>query len=111
MTSIFATSNTTWGIVQRAMAKSSDAISREVTIINELGLHARAAAKIAALAQKAESRIWLVKNEEKADASSILDMLTLACPNGTKIMISADDHSDIKILDSIIELVQRGFEE
>jgi len=93
------------------MAKSSYEISREVTIINELGLHARAAAKIAALAQKAESKIWLLKNEEKTDASSILDMLTLACPNGTKIKVSADKNSDIKILDSIVELVQRGFEE
>ncbi len=93
------------------MAKSSYEICREVTIINELGLHARAAAKIAALAQKAESKIWLLKNEQKADASSILDMLTLACPNGTKIMVSADGYSDIKILNSIVELVQTGFEE
>jgi phosphotransferase system HPr (HPr) family protein len=93
------------------MAKSVYALSREATINNELGLHARAAAKIAALAQKAESKIWLLKNEEKADASSILDILTLGCPNGTKIMVSADEYSDIKILDSIVELVQRGFEE
>jgi phosphocarrier protein len=93
------------------MAKSSYELSREVTVINELGLHARAAAKIAALAQKAESKIWLLKNEQKADALSILDMLTLACPNGTKIMVSTDGYSDIKILDSIVELVQRGFEE
>ena len=93
------------------MAKTSYEISREVTIINELGLHARAAAKIAALAQKAESKIWLLKNEEKADASSILDMLMLACPKGTKIMVSADGYSDIKILNSIVELVQTGFEE
>ncbi len=86
-------------------------IQRNVTIENELGLHARAAAKIAALAQRAESKIRLLKNEQKADASSILDMLTLACPNGTKIMVSADGYSDIKILNSIVELVQRGFEE
>jgi phosphocarrier protein len=92
------------------MAKSSYELSREVTLINELGLHARAAAKIAALAQKAESKIWLLKNEQKADASSILDMLTLACPNGTKITVSADENSDIKILNSIVGLIQRGFE-
>ena len=93
------------------MAKSHYEISREVTIINELGLHARAAAKIAALAQRAESKIWLLKNEEKADASSILDMLTLACPKGTKIMVSADENSDTKILNRIVELVRSGFEE
>jgi phosphocarrier protein len=93
------------------MAKSVYALSREATIINELGLHARAAAKIAVLAQQAESKMWILKDDEKVDASSILDMLTLACPHGTKIMVSADENSDIKILNSIVELVQRGFEE
>ena len=93
------------------MIKSQDENSREVTIVNELGLHARAAAKIAALAQKAESKIWLVKNEEKADASSILDILMLACPKGTKISVSAEESSDISILNRIVELVRSGFAE
>jgi phosphocarrier protein len=93
------------------MIKSQDEYSREVTIVNELGLHARAAAKIAALAQTAESKIWLKKNEEKADASSILDILMLACPKGTKIRVSAGGSSDITILHRIVELVQSGFEE
>ena len=93
------------------MIKSHDDYSREVTIVNELGLHARAAAKIAALAQTAESKIWLLKNEEKADASSILDILMLACPKGTKIKVSADKSSDITILNRIVELVRSGFEE
>ena len=93
------------------MIKSQDENSMEVTIVNELGLHARAAAKIAALAQKAESKIWLIKNEEKADASSILDILMLACPKGTKISLSAEGSSDITILNRIVELVRSGFAE
>jgi phosphocarrier protein len=93
------------------MTTSRDENFREVTIVNELGLHARAATKIADLAQRAESKIWLLKNEEKADASSILDILMLACPKGTRIRVSADESSDIMILNRIVELVRSGFEE
>ncbi|UCH22163.1 MAG: HPr family phosphocarrier protein [Deltaproteobacteria bacterium] len=93
------------------MAKSVYALSREATIINELGLHARAAAKIAELAQQAESKIWLLKNEEKVDASSILDILTLICPKGTKITLTAEKKSDRKILDGIAAVVETGFGE
>lgn len=93
------------------MDKLSKEYSKEVVIINELGLHARSAAKIAKLAQNAKSTIWLIKDNEKADASSIIDILTLACPKGSKIALSADSKSDIHILNDITALVERGFEE
>jgi len=86
-------------------------LSKNVIIINELGLHARSAAKIAKLAQNAESTVWLIRDEEKADASSILDILTLACPKGSKITLKVNNKSDINILNSIVELVEKGFEE
>ncbi len=85
--------------------------SKKVVIINELGLHARSAAKIAKLAQNAKSTIWLIKDDEKADASSIIDILTLACPKGSSIALSADNQSDIDIINNITALVERGFEE
>ncbi len=93
------------------MDESSKEYSKEVVIINELGLHARSAAKIAKLAQNAKSTIWLIKNNEKVDASSIIDILTLACPKGSKIALSADSQSDIDIINDITALVERGFEE
>lgn len=86
-------------------------LSKNVIIINELGLHARSAAKIAKLAQNAESTVWLIRDKEKADASSILDVLTLACPKGSKITLKVNNKSDINILNSIVELVEKGFEE
>ena len=93
------------------MDESSKEYSKEVVIINELGLHARSAAKIAKLAQNAKSTIWLIKDNEKADASSIIDILTLACPKGSRIALSADCQSDIDIINDITALVERGFEE
>jgi len=93
------------------MDESSKEYSKEVIIVNELGLHARSAAKIAKLAQNAKSTIWLIKDNEKVDASSIIDILTLACAKGSKIMLTVDNKSDIHILNEITALVERGFEE
>jgi len=93
------------------MVKTDIEFSKKVVIVNELGLHARSAAKIAQLAQNAKSTIWVIKDNEKADASSIIDILTLACPKGSKIALSADSQLDIDIINEIIALVERGFEE
>lgn len=93
------------------MDESSKEYSKEVIIVNELGLHARSAAKIAKLAQNAKSTVWLIKDNEKVDASSIIDILTLACAKGSKIMLTVDSKSDIHILNDITALVERGFEE
>lgn len=86
-------------------------LSREVVIVNELGLHARSAAKIAALAGHSEASVWIQKGSEKADASSIVDILTLACEKGTKITVSIENKADFNILEAITELVENGFGE
>ncbi|MBT8351479.1 MAG: HPr family phosphocarrier protein [Deltaproteobacteria bacterium] len=93
------------------MVKTDIEFSKEVIIVNELGLHARSAAKIAKLAQNAKSTIWVMKDRDKVDASSIIDVLTLACPKGSKIELSADSQVDIDIINDIIELIESGFEE
>jgi len=93
------------------MVKTDITISKKITIVNEFGLHARSAAKIAKIAQNAKSAIWLIKDNEKADASSIIDILTLACPKGSRIILSADSQSDIDIINDITALVERGFED
>lgn len=89
----------------------SHTLSRDVVIINELGLHARSAAEIAKLAQNANSKVWLIRGKERVDASSIIDILSLACSKGTKITLKIDEESDINILNEIIELVKNGFGE
>ena len=81
------------------------------TIKNELGLHARSAAQIARIAGNSTANVWLKKDDKKADASSIIDILTLACEKGTKITISIEDLADINILNAIVDLVDSGFGE
>jgi len=86
-------------------------LSREVVIINELGLHARSAAKISKIARQAVAGVWIIKEAEKVDASSVIDILTLACIKGSRITLQIDDPMDIDILHAMEKLVNSGFGE
>lgn len=88
-----------------------DPLSRKVKIINELGLHARSAGKIAAIVKDSTAKVWLIRAGEKADASSVIDMLTLACAKGTEITIKIDDAADSGTLDALVALIEQGFGE
>ena len=86
-------------------------ISKEIIINNKFGLHARPAGMIAALVSKAKSDIWIIMDEKKVDASSIVDILTLACSPGTKIKLEIDNPLDRNVLEHITELVKKNFGE
>ncbi|HMA84861.1 MAG TPA: HPr family phosphocarrier protein [Desulfosalsimonadaceae bacterium] len=85
--------------------------AKNVTIKNELGLHARPAAMIAELASQAESNVWLIKNDQQVDAASIIDILSLACLQGSTITLQVEDPADTEILDQLHELFKSGFGE
>ena len=93
------------------MIREGQKAYRVATVKNELGLHARSAAQIANIAQNSSSNVWIKKDNQKADASSIIDILTLVCEKGTKITIMIDDSEDINILNAIADLVDSGFGE
>ncbi len=93
------------------MTNSSQKLSEKVTIINELGLHARSAAMVTKIAQKARAQVWVERNGERVDATSIMDLLTLACPKGSELIVAIDDPADMKILDDIVKMVKDGFGE
>lgn len=86
-------------------------LSKRVTIVNELGLHARSAAKIAEIARNSTAKLWITKDDQKVDASSIMDILTLACAKGSQITVSTDNESDIHIFEAIVNMIQSGFGE
>lgn len=92
------------------MAPPSD-LAREVTVVNEFGLHARSAAKIARIAAGAKSGVWVARGAERADASSTIEVLTMACPKGSRIEFRIEDPADRSILDALAQLVERGFDE
>jgi phosphocarrier protein len=84
---------------------------REVTIVNDLGLHARPAAHIARIAQAARGPVWLMFGGERADASSILDLLALGSSRGTRVTIGVEDPADRPVLEALVRLFESGFEE
>lgn len=93
------------------MKNSSRTLSKKTTIVNELGLHARTAAKIAKAAQKAHASVWIEKNGERVDAASIIDILALACSKDTEIIVAIDDPADIGVLEVILGMIEEGFGE
>ena len=93
------------------MVEKPKRISRETVISNELGLHARSAAQIANLAGEANYKVWLAKSGECADATSIMDILMLECPKGTRVEVIIEDSSDLRVLNKISRLIEDGFGE
>ena len=90
---------------------SDTRLSRKVIIPNELGLHARAAAKIARLTEGARSDVYIVKDGQEVDARSILDVIALYCPCGTELLVKVTGPGDVKVLNRIVRLIETGFGE
>lgn len=86
-------------------------IRKDVTVVNELGMHARSAAQISEIAKEARASIWVQRNNQRVDARSIIDILTLACEKGSTITIVIEDPADLNTLNRIVSLVQDGFGE
>jgi phosphotransferase system HPr (HPr) family protein len=84
---------------------------RKLRISNELGLHARAAAKIVALAGQYEAKLFLKKDEHEVDGSSILSVLTLACPRGTELQARAVGKDSEALLQALSTLFEQRFGE
>jgi len=93
------------------MANIKTETSKDVTVVNDLGMHARSAAQISEIAKEASAPIWLERNNERVDARSIIDILTLACEKGSTVTFVIEDPADLNTLNRIIKLVQDGFGE
>jgi phosphocarrier protein len=93
------------------MKAERERISERVSVVNELGLHARSAAAVARLAAQARSAVSVSKGGRSADASSIMDLLTLECPKGTVLTVSVADPADAAVLEQIVALFRSGFGE
>jgi phosphocarrier protein len=87
------------------------ALSRNLIVTNELGLHARAAAKIVQLAEKAQAPVYVGKDGEEVDATSLLDIIGLYCPKGTEVSVRITDPVDAVLMEQIVVLIEQGFGE
>ena len=85
--------------------------AQNVTVVNQLGMHARAAAKFVHLAAKFESHIRVARDAREMDGKSIMGLLLLAAARGTTIRISADGGDEVEAVSALVSLVQTGFGE
>ena len=86
-------------------------IEKEIEIINKLGLHARAAAKLVSTANRFSSRTQLMFGGQKADAKSIMSVMILAASQGSIITVSCEGKDQEEAMRAIEELINRYFDE
>jgi phosphocarrier protein len=83
----------------------------DVTIMNTLGLHARAAARFVHAASAFQSRIRVASGDREMDGKSIMGLLLLAAARGTCVKITADGVDERDAIATLQALIERGFDE
>lgn len=86
-------------------------IQQELEIINKLGLHARASAKLTQLAAKFQSEVWMTRNGRRVNAKSIMGVMMLAAGKGSKVLLETDGTDEKACFDALAELIQNKFGE
>jgi phosphocarrier protein HPr len=84
---------------------------KEVEIINKLGLHARASAKLTQLASRFEADVWLSRNNRRVNAKSIMGVMMLAASKGATVLLETDGPDEARAMDELIALIADCFGE
>ena len=84
---------------------------REVEILNKLGLHARASAKLTQLAAKYPCDVTIARNGRKVNAKSIMGVMMLAAGKGAKVELTTDGPSEGEAMDALVALIGDMFGE
>ena len=85
-------------------------VSRQVTVVNALGLHARAAARFVKVASRFRSQIRVTRGQHTMDGKSILGLLTLAAARGVRLTITAEGPDEADAIAALGDLARRGFD-
>jgi phosphocarrier protein len=83
----------------------------ETEIINKLGLHARASAKLTQLAGKYTSEVWMEKGSRRINAKSIMGVMMLAAGRGSRVVIETTGDDEQEALDALLKLIDDKFGE
>lgn len=85
--------------------------TRDVTVVNRLGMHARAAAKFVHLATRFEASVQVARESRRMDGKSIMGILLLAAACGSTLTISADGVDEQEAIEALTALIASGFGE
>lgn len=86
-------------------------MTKQLTIVNKLGLHARPAAQFVKLAAKYQSEIWLEKDDETVNGKSIMGLMMLAAGCGAVLTVTVEGPDEELAMQGIENLIASGFKE
>ena len=86
-------------------------LEREITVVNRLGLHARASAKLTKLAGSYPCEVWLSRGERRVNAKSIMGVMMLAAGVGTEITIETNGEREEEAMEALLVLINDKFGE
>jgi len=86
-------------------------LQQEAEIINKLGLHARASAKLTLVAGRFQANVWVGRNGRRVNAKSIMGVMMLAAAMGSKVMVETDGPDERQAMDAVTGLIAARFEE
>jgi phosphocarrier protein len=86
-------------------------IQKDIEIINKLGLHARASAKLTQLAAKFRSEVWMTRNTRRVNAKSIMGVMMLAAGKGATVTLEIEGPDEKECFDALLSLIQTKFGE
>lgn len=86
-------------------------VKKDVTVTNNIGLHARPATFFIQKANTYNSSIWVEKDDRRVNAKSLLGVLSLGIAKGMTITLMADGQDEVTAIDGLVELIETGFAE
>jgi phosphocarrier protein HPr len=86
-------------------------MKRPVKVVNKLGLHARASAKLTQVASKFQSAVWLTRNARRVNAKSIMGVMMLAAGMGSTVELETDGPDEGEAIDALERLFAEKFGE
>ena len=86
-------------------------LNQEIEIINKLGLHARAAAKLVSCAGSYRSNVFLLRNGQRVNGKSIMGVMMLAANQGSFLQLEVDGEDEAEALQALIDLINDRFGE
>jgi phosphocarrier protein len=91
--------------------RSANSISRDLLIVNQRGLHARASAKFVQMVERFNAEVWVTRGNETVGGTSIMGLMMLAAATGTSIKVEATGAEAAAAVDALARLVASGFGE
>lgn len=86
-------------------------VTKEFTIINKLGLHARPAASFVKVSSAYDAEVWVEKDDEQVNGKSIMGLMMLAAGCGARITVTAEGPGEVEVMEKLEALVSGGFNE